>query len=135
MYEGTPIFGNVIALEGLARDWEIQGQQHGAHMLQACGLGSSQSGTLRQRPPKQADMGGNVKRFRGGLVFKAHRLLYHSTLGSKVIHKEGSNVQRPTSGFGWAPVATQLNVPHINCNAQPPTHITWNVTAPYAHHP
>ena len=26
----------------------------------------------------------NVKRFRGGLVFKAHRLLYHSTLGSRV---------------------------------------------------
>ena len=31
----------------------------------------------------------NVKRFRGGLVFKAHRLVYHSTLGSRVI-KEGS---------------------------------------------
>jgi len=27
----------------------------------------------------------NVKRFRGGLVFKAHRLLYHSTLGLRVI--------------------------------------------------
>ena len=26
----------------------------------------------------------NVKRFRGGLVFKAHRLLYHSTPGSRV---------------------------------------------------
>jgi len=26
-----------------------------------------------------------VKRFRGGLVFKAHRLLYHSTLGLRVI--------------------------------------------------
>ena len=25
--------------------------------------------------------GHGVKRFRGGLVFKAHRLLYHSTLG------------------------------------------------------
>jgi len=30
----------------------------------------------------------NVKRFRGGLVFKAHRLLYHSTLGSRVIKKK-----------------------------------------------
>ena len=28
-----------------------------------------------------------VKRFRGGLVFKARRLLYHSTLGSRVIKK------------------------------------------------
>ena len=27
----------------------------------------------------------HVKRFRGGLVFKAHRLLYHSTLGLRVI--------------------------------------------------
>ena len=30
----------------------------------------------------------NVKRFRGGLVFKAHRWLYHSTLGSIVIKKK-----------------------------------------------
>jgi hypothetical protein len=29
-----------------------------------------------------------VERFRGGLVFKAHRLLYHSTLGSRVIKKK-----------------------------------------------
>jgi len=29
-----------------------------------------------------------VKRFRGGLVCKAHRLLYHSTLGSRVIKKK-----------------------------------------------
>ena len=31
---------------------------------------------------------GNVKRFRGRLVFKAHRLVYHSTLGSRVIKKK-----------------------------------------------
>ena len=30
----------------------------------------------------------NVKRFRGVLVRKAHRLLYHSTLGSEVIQKK-----------------------------------------------
>ena len=29
-----------------------------------------------------------MERFRGGLVFKAHRLLNHSTLGSKAIKKE-----------------------------------------------
>jgi len=28
-----------------------------------------------------------VQRFRGGLVFKAYRLVYHSTLGSRVIKK------------------------------------------------
>ena len=30
----------------------------------------------------------NVKRIRGGLVFKAHRLLYHSSLGSRVTKKK-----------------------------------------------
>ena len=30
----------------------------------------------------------NAKRFRGGLVFKAHRLLYHLTLGSRVKEKK-----------------------------------------------
>ena len=30
----------------------------------------------------------NVKRFQGGLVFKAHRLLYHSTLGLRAIKKK-----------------------------------------------
>ena len=40
----------------------------------------------------------NVKRLRGGLVFKAHRLLYHSTLGLRVIQNkvfagQGENLQ------------------------------------------
>jgi len=35
-----------------------------------------------------------VKRFRGGLVFKAHRLLYHSTLGSTVIKKKKNTPAR-----------------------------------------
>ena len=30
----------------------------------------------------------NVKQFRGGLVFKAHRLVYLSTLGWRVIKKK-----------------------------------------------
>ena len=29
-----------------------------------------------------------VQRFQGGLVFKAHRLLYHSNLGLRVIKKK-----------------------------------------------
>ena len=29
-----------------------------------------------------------LQRFRDGLVFKAHRLLYHSTLGLKIIKKK-----------------------------------------------
>ena len=34
----------------------------------------------------------NVKWFRGGLVFKAHRLLFHSTLGLRVIKKKNQLV-------------------------------------------
>jgi hypothetical protein len=33
-----------------------------------------------------------MERLRGGLVFKAHRLLYHSTLGSRVIKKKKKDV-------------------------------------------
>ena len=33
-----------------------------------------------------------MKKFRGGLVFKAHRLVYHSTLGSRVIKKKKKDV-------------------------------------------
>jgi len=36
----------------------------------------------------------NVKRFRGGLVCKAHRLVYHSTLGWRVIKKKTEVVER-----------------------------------------
>ena len=35
----------------------------------------------------------NVKWFRGGLVFKAHRLVYHSTLGLRVIKKKKEREQ------------------------------------------
>ena len=38
----------------------------------------------------------NVERFRGGLVFKAHKFSYHSTLGSRVIKKK----RREGLGFG-----------------------------------
>jgi len=41
-------------------------------------------------------MDADVQRFPAGLVFKAHRLLYHSTRGSRVIKKKekSSGVQR-----------------------------------------
>ena len=35
----------------------------------------------------------------GGLVFKAHRLVYHSTLGLRVIKKEKFRFRRWGSGF------------------------------------
>jgi len=37
-----------------------------------------------------------VQRFLGGLVFKAHRLLYHSTLGLRVIKKKRLGVGAAT---------------------------------------
>ena len=39
-----------------------------------------------------------MKRFRGGLVFKAHRLLYHSTLGLRVIKKKKKRFMVGVSG-------------------------------------
>jgi len=50
-----------------------------------------------------------VKRFRGGLVFKAHRLLYHSTLGLRVIQKKGEDVG--TAGPAVANVEAQFLEP------------------------
>ena len=45
----------------------------------------------------------NAKRFRGGLLFKAHRWLYHSTLGSRVIKKGRSSGARARAHplAGW----------------------------------
>jgi hypothetical protein len=39
-------------------------------------------------------LGRNVERFRGWLVFKAHRLLYHSTLGSRITKRNKSEKRR-----------------------------------------
>jgi len=41
-----------------------------------------------QFPISEQLLSRNVERFRGGLVFKAHRLLYYSTLGTRVIKKK-----------------------------------------------
>ena len=42
-----------------------------------------------------------MQRFRGGLAFEAHRLLYHSTLGLRVIKKKKKHVLvgRPCRSF------------------------------------
>ena len=44
----------------------------------------------RVRGASARDGGRNVKRFRGGLVFKAHKMLYLSNLVSGVIKKRGT---------------------------------------------
>ena len=43
---------------------------------------------LQSRPPISQTLYRNVQRFRGGLVFKAHRLVYDSTLGLRVMKKK-----------------------------------------------
>jgi len=63
-------------------------------------------GNLTSGPGEQL-LGRNVQWFRGGLVFKAHRLLYRSTLGLRVIKKrreeeDGVAVGNLTSGPGAA---------------------------------
>jgi len=45
--------------------------------------------------------GWGLKRFRGGLVFKAHRLVYHSTLGWRVIKKRRRSVGFRVEGWGF----------------------------------
>ena len=67
----------------------------------------------------------NVKRFRGGLVFKAHRLLYHPTLGLRVIKKKRKRLDRerpskvssgttrqdvPESRIAWIAIDSSLNL-------------------------
>ena len=44
----------------------------------------------------------NVERFRGGLVCKVHRLLYHSTLGARVMQKKRST-HNPLERHGLNP--------------------------------
>ena len=65
-----------------------------------------------------------MKRFRGGLVFKADRLLYHSTLGLRVIKKRGPAVRLFATPAGGSylrridPCITQLKAqgPSRTCN-------------------
>ena len=48
-----------------------------------------------------------MKRFRGGLVYKAHRTLNHSTLGSRVIRKKVEACPRPRPSARARPSATR----------------------------
>ena len=50
----------------------------------------------------------NVPWFRGGLVFKAHRLVYHSTLGSSVIKKKRRTPNPTTAPANWTQLRSGL---------------------------
>ena len=67
-----------------------------------------------------------VKRFRGGLVFKAHRLLYHSTLGLRVIKQKKKQERkgnrgrlRSERGGGGGVCVTERGTPCASLNPKP----------------
>ena len=53
----------------------------------------SRGSTLSRRAQGSKLLRRNLKRFRGGLVFQAHRLVDHSTLGWRVIKKKKNRVR------------------------------------------
>ena len=66
-----------------------KGQESGGWVID--GPGGEHMRFVQARPLRatvQVSPLSKVRRFRGGLVFKAHRLLYHSTLGSREIKKK-----------------------------------------------
>jgi len=70
-----------------------------------------------------------VKRFRGGLVFKAHRLFYHSTLGLRVIKKK----RRRLGVRGLVLTCTEVKFAATECPSSPITCIKvqgWGVRVP-----
>ena len=67
----------------------------------SCSTGSS---TCRAKFSIQEQaLGRNVERFRGGLAFKAHRLLFNSTLGWRVIKK----IRRTPFLTSWPKMTTR----------------------------
>ena len=60
-----------------------------------CGTRRYQADPLVQFSAYEQLLRRNVKRFRGGLVFKAHILLNHSTLGSTVIKEKKESTLVP----------------------------------------
>ena len=71
-----------------------------------------------------------VKRFRGGLVFHAHRLLYHSTLGSREIKKEGKSESgrgSPSTAVVLHPALWQQNLHHAASRNQRLSHTMYEL--------
>ena len=84
------LYPSTLGLRVIQKKKKKKKKNHGRHLLQDP---QPYRVTLYTRLLICAEAGGirqdrNVKRFRGGLVFKAHRLLNHSTLGLSVIKKK-----------------------------------------------
>ena len=85
------------------------------------GLGSTRRGRSarpsRAPPCAPRSRPSNVLRFRGGLVFMAHRRLHHSTLGLRVIKKkslEGARHAERTQRHALESAALRTEVPTPN---------------------
>jgi len=73
-----------------------------------------------------------VKRFRGGLVFEAHRRLYHSTLGLRVIKKK----EKPYTPNPESIQPTTLNSrPGVGGTVGEPRLLASRARPPPPHHP
>jgi len=60
-------------------------------------------------------LGRNVQQFRGGLVFKAHRLLYHSTLGGSTSPGRASDPSPPPTSLSHThPLSLSLSYTHTH---------------------
>ena len=60
--------------------------ESGCSHLEGCVPDSRDAWLTHDDSVKVSDI--DIQRFRGGLVFKAHRLFYHPTLGSRVLKKK-----------------------------------------------
>ena len=54
-----------------------------------------------------------MQRFRGGLVFKAHRLFYHSTLGLRVIKKEEAEERTSATAAAGSTLSDKIHL-HVD---------------------
>ena len=68
---------------------------------------SAPAGTCQAQPLSR-----DVERFRGGLVFEAHRFLYHSTLSSSNKEEGEAPVRRPVSSQLGTCQAVRVNSTH-----------------------
>ena len=106
----SPLFGGV-SREGLVTCSLPQTHLHRApHMTRAIGLTCCSP----TRSSSSASLHRNVQRFRGGLVFKPHRLLYHSSLGLRVMKKKKTCCSPTRSSSSAARARASPTSPKVN---------------------
>ena len=64
-----------------------------------------------------------MKRFRGGLAFQAHRRLYHSTLGLRVIKKRMKKKKSGFDGGTGPPLRALRSAVQLKNGSEIPAHI------------